>query len=103
MVAVPGIHDTQCGFKLFTRAAAQNIYGRCLIDNFSFDVEVLYLARQLGYKIAEVPIRWAHQEGSKVKPIRDGYRMLKTLLKIRATDYQLKRVEAHVDAGGATE
>jgi len=93
-VAVPGIHDTQCGFKLFTRSAAQNIFSRCLIDNFSFDVEVLYLGRHLGYTIAEVPIRWAHQEGSKVKPLRDGIRMLKTLFRIRATDYHFKRADA---------
>ena len=87
MIAVPGIHDTQCGFKLFTRAAAQNIFTRCRIDNFSFDVEVLYLARLLGYRIAEVGVRWRHVEGSKVRFLRDARRMLGTLLKIRATDY----------------
>src|SRR5207302_11231078 len=61
-VGVPGIHDTQCGFKLFTRSAAQNIFSRCRIDNFSFDVEVLYLARLLGYPIAEVPVVWEQLE-----------------------------------------
>lgn len=91
LVAVPGIHDTQCGFKLFTRAAARNIFALCRIDNFSFDVEVLYLARQMGYCIAEVPVRWAHQEGSKVRFVRDALRMLKTLIRIRATDYGLKQ------------
>jgi dolichyl-phosphate beta-glucosyltransferase len=91
LVAVPGIHDTQCGFKLFTRAAAQSIFSRCQIDNFSFDVEVLYLARQLEFKIKECPVRWAHQEGSKVRFFRDALRMLKTLFKIKATDYQISR------------
>jgi dolichyl-phosphate beta-glucosyltransferase len=90
MIAVPGIHDTQCGFKLFTRAAAQNIFSRCQIDNFSFDVEVLYLGRQLGYTIREVGVRWEHKEGSKVRFVRDALRMLKTLFRIRATDYQIK-------------
>jgi len=94
-VAVPGIHDTQCGFKLFTRAAARNIFSRCQIDNFSFDVEVLYLARQLGYSIAEVPVRWAHQEGSKVRFLRDARRMLATLFRIKATDYQIQRADAN--------
>jgi len=93
VIAVPGIRDTQCGFKLFTRAAAQNIFSRCQIDNFSFDVEVLYLGRQLGYSIAEVPVRWAHQEGSKVRFLRDALRMLKTLFRIRATDYRIKHAD----------
>lgn len=91
MLAVPGIHDTQCGFKLFTRAAAQNIFSRCQIDNFSFDVEALYIARLLGYKIAEVGVEWHHCEGSKVSYVRDSVRMLGTLFRIRATDYQVKR------------
>src|SRR5207244_49868 len=93
LVAVPGIHDTQCGFKLFTRGAAQNIFSRCQIENFSFDVEALYLARQLGYSIAEVPVRWRHVEGSKVRFPRDAVRMLKTLIKIKATDYQIQRTD----------
>ena len=93
-IALPGIHDTQCGFKLFTHAAAHNIFNRCQIDNFSFDVEVLYLGRQLGYSIAEVPVRWAHQEGSKVRFLRDGLRMVRTLFRVKATDYQIKRVES---------
>ncbi len=93
-VGVPGIHDTQCGFKLFTRAAAEKIFSRCQIDNFSFDVEVLYLARLLGYRIAEVPVVWEHQEGSKVKVWRDAPRMIKTLFKIRSTNYHLQTVAA---------
>lgn len=93
LLAVPGIHDTQCGFKLFTRAAAQNVFSRCRIDNFSFDVEALFLGRRLGYVIAEVPIRWAHQEGSKVRFVRDALRMVKTLFRIRATDYQLRQAD----------
>jgi dolichyl-phosphate beta-glucosyltransferase len=90
LFAVPGIHDTQCGFKLFTRASAQNVFGRCRIDNFSFDVEALYLARRLAYQIAEVPVRWKHIEGSKVSVLRDAPRMVATLFKIRATNYGLK-------------
>lgn len=95
MLAVPGIHDTQCGFKLFTRAAAQNIFSRCQIDNFSFDVEALYIARLLGYGVAEVGVEWRHCEGSKVSYVRDSVRMLGTLFRIRATDYQVKQSRLH--------
>lgn len=83
LMAVPGIDDTQCGFKIFTRKAAQDVFSRLKMDGFSFDVEALIIARDLGYRIDEVPIRWAHQEGSKVSLLRDGPRMLRDLVKIR--------------------
>ncbi len=60
------ISDTQCGFKLFRSDAARRIFSRQRIERFGFDVEVLYIARRLGYRIAEVPVRWNHAEGSKV-------------------------------------
>lgn len=82
-LAIREIHDTQCGFKIFTRACAQDVFGRCKFDGFSFDLEVLLIARDLGYTIAEVPIRWSHQEGSKVNMLRDGTRMLRDLIKMR--------------------
>jgi dolichyl-phosphate beta-glucosyltransferase len=58
--------DTQCGFKLFERAAAREIYKRQTIDGFGFDVEVLYIARHLGYRTFEVPVRWDDVAGTKV-------------------------------------
>ncbi len=85
LLAVRGIHDTQCGFKLFTRESAQAIFSLCRLDGFSFDFEALYYARRLGYSIAEVPIRWMHQEGSKVRMLRDGLRMLRDLVWLRLT------------------
>ena len=85
-LAVPGIHDSQCGFKLFSRRAARNIFARATIDRFSFDVEVLYLARKLGYRVEEVPILWADVAGSKVHPLRDGTRLLVELCAIRLRD-----------------
>lgn len=94
MLAVPGIHDTQCGFKLFTQAAARNVFSRCRVDNFSFDVEALYLGRLLGYSIAEVGVAWEHREGSKVRLVRDSLRMLRTLFRIRSTDYGVRRKTA---------
>jgi dolichyl-phosphate beta-glucosyltransferase len=88
MLATPGIHDTQCGFKLLTRAAAQEIFKRCTLDGFSFDVEAIYIARRLGYSIAEVPVCWAHQEGAaafatKGAYLRHGLRMIRDLIRIR--------------------
>ncbi len=83
LLAVRGVHDTQCGFKLFTREAAQAIFARCRLSGFSFDFEALFYAQRLGYPIAEVPIRWMHQEGSKVRLLRDGLRMLRDLIWLR--------------------
>lgn len=84
LLGVPGIQDTQCGFKLFTRDAAHDVFSRCSYDGFSFDIEALFIARLRGYKIAEVPIVWAHQPGSKVSLVRDGARMVWDLVKLRA-------------------
>jgi dolichyl-phosphate beta-glucosyltransferase len=66
LLLVPGIRDTQCGFKLFTREAARAIFGRARVDRFAFDVEALLLARQLGYAIAEVPVLWFNSADSRV-------------------------------------
>jgi dolichyl-phosphate beta-glucosyltransferase len=82
-LAIKGIDDTQCGFKIFTRVASQEVFSRCKLDGFSFDFEALMVARDLGYRIDEVPIRWSHQEGSKVVLLRDGPRMLRDLVRLR--------------------
>jgi dolichyl-phosphate beta-glucosyltransferase len=83
LFAVPGVKDTQCGFKLFTRDAARSIFTQCIIERFSFDVEALYLARRFGYKIAELPVHWSHHGNSRVNPVRDGLRMFTDIAKIR--------------------
>lgn len=75
--------DTQCGFKAFTRAAGQYVFSRQLIDRWCFDPEILFLAWRNGYRIEEVPVAWAHDEGSKINPIADGMKMLRDLLRIR--------------------
>ena len=75
--------DTQCGFKAFTRAAADAIFPRMRIRRWAFDPEVLYLANKLGLKTAEVPVEWAHDERSKISPLRDGTHMFWEILKIR--------------------
>jgi len=66
LVALPGIRDSQCGFKLFRREVVEPVFGRARIDGFGFDVEVLAVARQLGYTIAEVPVRWRNDDDSRV-------------------------------------
>lgn len=83
LLAIRGIKDTQCGFKLFRQPVSQDVFSRCKLERFSFDFEALLIARDLGYRIAEVPITWRHQEGSKVSLMRDGSRMILDLVKLR--------------------
>jgi dolichyl-phosphate beta-glucosyltransferase len=78
-----GIADTQCGFKLFRRTVAQDLFGVSAIDGYGFDLELLYVARQRGYHIAEIPVNWSDQPGSKVHPLRDGVAMLRELALIK--------------------
>ncbi len=86
LLAVPGLQDTQCGFKCFTREAAQEIFRRQVIDGWGFDVEVLYIARKMGIGITEVPIHWYYSPSSRVDPIRDTIRMFNEVLLVRAHD-----------------
>lgn len=83
---IRGIADTQCGFKLFRRAVAQELFSYASINGFGFDLELLYLAQRRGYRIAEVPVNWSDQPGSKVRVLRDGLSMLCDLAVIRRND-----------------
>lgn len=82
-LVIKGIRDTQCGFKLLTKNAAQTIFSKALVNGFSFDVEMLYLANKLHLKIKEVPVEWYNDEQSKVNPIFDSINMLIEILKIK--------------------
>ena len=75
--------DTQCGFKLFEHAAAGEIFRRQRIERWGFDAELLFIARRLGYKTIEVPVRWSHSEGTKVSMFGDSLNMFLDLLRIR--------------------
>ena len=75
--------DTQCGFKAFRRAAAQRVFPLQKIERWGFDPEILYIARRMGLKVAEVPVLWAHSEGTRLHPFRDGMRMFVDVLHIR--------------------
>lgn len=73
---LPGIQDTQCGFKLFKREVAKELFSIARLNRYAFDVEILYLARFKGYEIAEVPINWTNIEGSKINLVTDPLNML---------------------------
>ncbi len=90
--------DTQCGFKVFTRRAAQNIFPLQKIERWGFDPELLYLARKQGMKVQEIPVAWSHREGTRINPFRDGMRMLGELLTIRWNDMNGKYTAGRVAA-----
>ncbi|MEZ4753602.1 MAG: glycosyltransferase family 2 protein [Bdellovibrionota bacterium] len=83
LLAVPGIKDTQCGFKLFTRKAADFIFSRQRSTGFSFDVELLLIAQKSGMTISEVPINWVNVPGSKVNLVTDSLRMFRDIIRFR--------------------
>jgi dolichyl-phosphate beta-glucosyltransferase len=85
-LAVPGIQDTQCGFKAFTRACAFDVFPRLTTGGFGFDVELLYIARKRGYRIREVPVTWEYRSSSRVDPLRDTIRMFADVLRVRRND-----------------
>lgn len=90
---LPGIRDTQCGFKAFRGAAAAELFRQQQIDAFAFDLEILYLGRRWGLTLREVPIDWQYRAGSKVR-LRDGFGLLWDLLKIRRRLFNAARPAA---------
>ncbi|MBN8550224.1 MAG: glycosyltransferase family 2 protein [Deltaproteobacteria bacterium] len=77
---LPQVADTQCGFKLFTGPCAKFLFERQQSDGFSFDVEILFIARQAGLKVEEVPINWTNIPGSKVSLVLDALRMFRDIV-----------------------
>jgi dolichyl-phosphate beta-glucosyltransferase len=82
-LAVPGISDTQCGFKMFSARAAEAVFREVTLEGWAFDVEALAIARSLGFRIVEVPIEWHHRPESKVSVVRDSWRMFRDVWKVR--------------------
>lgn len=80
---VRGVRDTQCGFKLVDGEAARRLAAVMTVDRFAYDVEMVYLARRLGYRIREVGVRWANSPDSRVHPVFDSLSMLRDLLRMR--------------------
>jgi glycosyltransferase involved in cell wall biosynthesis len=75
--------DTQCGFRAFTRAAAQTVFQLQTIERWGFDPEILFIALKRGYRIQEVPVSWAHDERSRVSYLKDGLKMLQEIAIVR--------------------
>lgn len=83
LIAVSGLCDTQCGFKLFSRRAAEAVFPRQTLEGFAFDVECLMLARGLGLRIAEAPVRWINSPASRVSALSDSFEMFSDLVRLR--------------------
>ena len=66
-LVLPGIWDTQCGFKAFTAKAAEEIFSQTKVDRWAFDIEALVLAKKMGYEIKEIPVHWVNDLRSRVK------------------------------------
>jgi len=81
---LPGLNDTQCGFKCFRGEVAEDLFRRQTMHGWSFDIEVLYIARRHGYHIVEIPIHWYHFSDSKVSAVRDAMRMISDIFLIHA-------------------
>lgn len=82
-LALPGLHDTQCGFKCFRGEVAEDLFIRQTFSGWSFDVEVLFIGRVRGYKIVELPIPWYYNAESKIKVLGDSFNMGRDLIKMR--------------------
>jgi glycosyltransferase involved in cell wall biosynthesis len=80
---VPGVTDTQCGFKAFTAHAARDLFGRARINGWAFDLEVLALAKRRGWAIAEVGVAWTDDRRSRVNPLKDMWKVIREALTIR--------------------
>jgi dolichyl-phosphate beta-glucosyltransferase len=82
-LADAGVEDTQCGFKLFRSAVAHDLFSSMRMNGFSFDVELLMMAKRRGFHVAEIPVNWTHKPGSKVSLYWDSIRMATDLFRIR--------------------
>jgi glycosyltransferase involved in cell wall biosynthesis len=94
--------DTQCGFKAFTRNAAQTVFQLQTIERWGFDPEILFIAIKRGFRIVEVPVSWAHDERTRMSYLKDGLQMLKELAIVRwnaLTGHYSKRIETTLRTG----
>jgi dolichyl-phosphate beta-glucosyltransferase len=82
LMALPGLHDTQCGFKCFPSAVAEDLFKQQTLTGWSFDIEILFVARRRHYRIVEVPIHWFYNPESKLNTVKDAIKMGVDILKI---------------------
>jgi dolichyl-phosphate beta-glucosyltransferase len=83
LLGVRGVRDTQCGFKLLRGDVARRLFAEMSIEGFAYDVEMIWLARQHGYRVAEVGVVWSNSAASKVDPLRSSFEMFRDVLRIR--------------------
>lgn len=95
ILTIPAIHDTQCGFKCFRSDVVEDLFSVQVINGWTFDAEVLFIANQRGYKIVEVPISWYYIPGSRVRLFRDSFTMLYDLFRIRRNARQGRYEKKH--------
>ena len=88
ILALPELQDTQCGFKCLRADVAEDLFPRLTLTGLAFDVELLFIARQRGYRIVELPISWYFNADSKVRVVRDSFEMARDLLRIRLNSLQ---------------
>jgi dolichyl-phosphate beta-glucosyltransferase len=81
---LPGLNDTQCGFKCFSAKVVDDIFNLQTLNGWSFDIELLYIARRRKYRVREIPIDWVHHPDTKVSAIRDAIRMIQDIFRIHA-------------------
>ncbi|HSQ27723.1 MAG TPA: dolichyl-phosphate beta-glucosyltransferase [Anaerolineales bacterium] len=83
ILALPGMHDTQCGFKCFRAPVAEAVFRQQTLAGLSFDIEILFITRRMGFRIVEIPISWYFNSDSKVSPGKDAIKMTIDILKVR--------------------
>ena len=88
VLAIPKIQDTQCGFKVFRREVARDVFALQTIDGWGFDVEVLFIALKHGYQLIEVPITWYYRPQSRISPLKDSINMVLEVLKVRRNGWR---------------
>jgi glycosyltransferase involved in cell wall biosynthesis len=88
VMALPGLHDTQCGFKCFRAVIAEELFRLQTLSGWSFDIELLYLARRRGYRIVELPIHWYFHPESKLNVVQDAFKMGTDILTIHLNQFK---------------
>jgi len=88
VLILPGLNDTQCGFKCFHADVVEKIFNLQTINGWSFDIELLFIARRYGYRIHEVPIHWYHDTETKVRALPDAIRMFQDIFRIHANAWR---------------
>jgi len=90
VLAIPKIQDTQCGFKVFRRQVARDVFALQTIDGWGFDVEVLFIALKHKYTLIEVPITWYYKPQTKISPLRDSINMVLEVMRVRLNGWRGK-------------